>query len=93
MFRNTILAATACAFLMLGGAVQAQTKPPSVPPEKAIKLSEIIAKVEQRESFRYVSDIEWDSEGTYNITYYTSDNAKVELKIDAATGQAKSWEP
>ncbi len=93
MSRHTILAATACAFLMLGGAAQAQTKPPSVPPEKAIKLSEIIAKVEQRESFRYVSDIEWDSEGTYNITYYTSDNAKVELKIDAATGQAKSWEP
>jgi len=30
---------------------------------------------------------------SYDITYYTSDNAKVELKIDAATGQAKSWEP
>ena len=89
MSRNTILG-SACALLMLCGASQAQTDSP-VPPEKAIKLSEIIAKIEQRESFRYVSDIEWDREGSYNITYYTSDNAKVELKIDATTGQAKPW--
>jgi len=90
MFRNTILA-TASALMMLCGVAQAQTKTP-VPPEKAMKLSEIIAKIEQRESFRYISDIDWDREGNYDITYYTSDNAKVELKIDAATGQAKPWE-
>ena len=95
MSRNIILGSV-CALLMLCGAAYAQADPPAdpppVPPEKAMKLSDIIAKVEQRESFRYVSDIEWDSDGTYNITYYTSDNAKVELKIDAATGQAKPWE-
>lgn len=91
MFRNTILASVA-ALLIFSGSAQAQTNPPSVPPEKAMKLSEIIAKIEQRESFRFISDIEWDREGSYNITYYTSDNAKVELKIDAATGQAKPWE-
>jgi hypothetical protein len=90
MFRKTILGSV-CALLMLCGAAQAQTNPPSVPPEKAMKLSAIIAKIEQRESFHYVSDIEWDREGSYNITYYTSDNAKVELKIDVATGQAKPW--
>lgn len=90
MSRNTILASVS-ALMMLCGAAQAQSNSP-VPPAKAMKLSEIIAKIEQRESFRYVSDIEWDREGSYNITYYTSDNAKVELKIDAATGQAKPWE-
>lgn len=90
MSRNTILGSV-CAFLMLCSVAQAQTNPPTVPSEKAVKLSEIIAKIEQRESFRYVSDIEWDREGNYEITYYTSDNAKVELKIDAATGQAKPW--
>lgn len=90
MFRNTILGFV-CALPMLCGVAQAQTDPP-VPSEKAMKLSEIIAKIEQRESFRYVSEIEWDRGGNYNITYYTSDNAKVELKIDATTGQAKPWE-
>jgi hypothetical protein len=92
MSRNAILG-SACALLMLCGAAQAQSDPPSIPPEKAVKLSEIIAKIEQRDGFRYLSDIEWDEDGTYNITYYTSDNAKVELKIDAATGQAKPWQP
>jgi len=91
MSRNTILSA-ACALLMLSGAAHAQTKPPPGPPENAMKLSAIIAKIEQRESFHYVSEIEWDREGNYNVTYYTSDNAKVELKIDAATGQAEAWE-
>lgn len=90
MSRNALLGSV-CAFLMLCGAAQAQTDPPSVPPENAMKLSEIVAKIEQRENFHYVSDIEWDTEGNYNITYYTSDNAKVELKIEAATGQAKPW--
>jgi uncharacterized membrane protein YkoI len=92
MFRNTILGSVS-ALLIFCGAAQAQTNQPSGPPEKAMKLSEIVAKIEQRESFRFISDIEWDREGSYNITYYTSDNAKVELKIDAATGQAKPWEP
>lgn len=91
MFRNTILGSV-CALLMICGAAQAQADPPPVPPENAMKLSAIIAKIEQRESFHYVSDIEWDREGNYNITYYTSDNAKVELKIDAVTGQAKPWQ-
>jgi hypothetical protein len=91
MFRNTILA-SASALVLLCGAAQAQTNQASGPPANAMKLSEIIAKIEQRESFRFISDIEWDREGSYNITYYTSDNAKVELKIDAATGQAKPWE-
>jgi hypothetical protein len=90
MSRNTILGSV-CAFLILCGAAQAQSDPPTIPPEKAMKLSAIIAKIEQRESFRYISDIEWDREGNYDITYYTSDNAKVELKIDVATGQAKPW--
>ena len=89
MSRHTILAATACAFLMLGGAAQAQTKPPSVPPEKAIKLSEIIAKVEQRDQFRYISEVDWDEEGYYDVIYFTSDKAKVEIKIDPVTGQPR----
>jgi len=91
MFRNTMLA-SASALLMLCGAAQAQTNPAPVPPAKAMKLSEIIAKIEQRDGFRYISDIEWDREGTYDITYYTSDNAKVEIRIDSATGEPKPWE-
>ena len=40
---------------MLGGLpAQAQTKEPPMPPEKSLKLSEIIAKIEKRDQFRYI---------------------------------------
>lgn len=52
-------------------------------------MSEIIAKVEQRPDFRYISEVDWDN-GGYEVTYYTSDNAKVEIKFDPVTGETQS---
>lgn len=58
------------------------------PPQNALKLSEIVAKVEQREGFRYIDEIEWDR-GLYEVTYYTADKAKVEIRFDPVTGEPK----
>lgn len=70
----------------------AQTAPaPNVPPANGKKLSEIIAKVEQRPGFRYIDDVDWD-DGAYDVTYYTTDNAKVEMKFDAVSGESKAPE-
>lgn len=77
------------AVLLLCGPVQAQTVQPPVPPENAMKLSEIIARIEQRDQFRYIDGVDWDEEGYYEVTYYTTDKAKVEIRIDPATGQPK----
>jgi Peptidase propeptide and YPEB domain len=74
--------------LMMAGHAQAQTSP-GVPAENAIKLSEIIAKVEKRPQFRYLSEISWETDGYYDITYYTTDKAKVEIKIDPKTGEPR----
>ncbi len=74
---------TACA----AGSAHAQAKD-RVPPPNSMKLSEILAKVEQRPDFRYVSEVEWD-DGGYEVTYYTADNAKVELKFDPVTAETK----
>ena len=71
------------------GSALAQDQPPPVPPDNALKLSEIVAKIEARDQFRYVSEINWDDEGFYNVIYFTTDKAKVEMKIDPATGQPK----
>lgn len=68
---------------------QAQTKEPAVPPQNSLKLSEIIAKIEQRDQFRYLSEVEWESKGYYDIVYYTTDKAKVEIKIDPVTGEPR----
>src|SRR5262245_12303825 len=67
----------------------AQDSRPVVPPQNGIKLSEIVAKIEQRDAFNYVSEIDWNEEGYYDVTYFTTDKAKVEIKIDAVTGQPR----
>ena len=82
LFASTLLAATIAA----GHAQEAKNK---LPPESAPKVSEIIAKIESRPDFRNLESIEWQEEGYYEITYHTSDKARVEIKIDAATGQPR----
>lgn len=77
------------AAVLICGPVYAQTSAPAVPPQKSMKLSQIIAQVEQRDKFQYVKDVEWEEEGYYEITYYTTDKAKVEIKLDPISGQPK----
>jgi len=69
-------------------AASAQEKSP-LPPDNAMKLSEIVAMIEQRNDFRYVSDVEWNDEGYYDVTYFTGDKAKVEIKMDVVTGKPR----
>jgi hypothetical protein len=77
------------AFLAPASLAIAQDKPPPVPPDDALKLSAVIATVEQRDAFHYVSDIEWNEDGYYDVIYFTTDKAKVEMKIDAVTGKPR----
>jgi uncharacterized membrane protein YkoI len=73
-------------FLAFPAVANAQDRP-RIPPDNAMKLSQIIAKVEQRQDFRYVDDVEWSEEGYYDVTYYTTDKAKVEIKYNAVSGE------
>ncbi|CDX35901.1 conserved exported hypothetical protein [Mesorhizobium sp. ORS 3359] len=84
--RTVVLAAGIAAFLAGGSAFAADDQP--LPPQNAKKLSEIIAKVEHRTDFRYVKEVDWDSDG-YTITYYTTDKAKVQITYDPVTGEPK----
>ena len=86
---NSTFLAVIVAALFVATQVVAQTKEPAIPPENAMKLSDIIGKIQQRDQFRYVADVEWDSEGYYDIVYYTTDKAKVEIKIDPVTGEPR----
>ncbi|QPC93051.1 PepSY domain-containing protein [Mesorhizobium sp. INR15] len=79
--------ATSVAILLCGGSAFAADDKP-LPPPNAKKLSEILAKVEQRDGFRYVKEVDWDN-GAYTITYYTSDKAKVEITYDPVTADPK----
>lgn len=84
---RVLCAGMAATFLC--GQAYAQTAAPPVPPQNSMKLSQLIAKVEQRDKFQYIKDVEWEREGYYEITYYTTDKAKVEIKLDPVSGQPK----
>lgn len=79
---------TLAGVLALTAAATAQEKP-ATPPPNAMKLSEIIATVEGRAGFQYVSSVEWNEDGYYDVTYWTDDRAKVEMMLDPVTGKAK----
>lgn len=59
------------------------------PPEKAVSLSKLVAEVEQRPDFQFIKDIDWDSDGYYEIEYQTKSGGEVGLKIDPLTGEVR----
>lgn len=81
-----LLATSIAVLLAAGPALAADDRP--LPPPNAKKLSEIIAKVERRDGFLYIKDVEWDS-SAYTVTYYTSDKAKVEITYDPVTAEPR----
>jgi hypothetical protein len=86
---SRIPATALLAGLMLASSASLAQDSEPLPPQNARKLSEIVAQVEQRDGFRYVSEIDWNGDGYYDVTYFTADKAKVEIKIDAVTGKPR----
>ena len=84
--RRFLLATSVAVLFACGPALAADDAP--LPPPNAKKLSEILAKVEQREGFRYVKEVDWDKDA-YVVTYYTADRAKVEITYDPVTAEPK----
>lgn len=84
--RAVVLANGILFFVIAGSAFAADEQ--VTPPQNAKKLSEIVAKVEKRNDFRYVKEVGWSSDG-YTVTYYTTDKAKVEITYDPVSGEPK----
>lgn len=57
------------------------------PPDNALPLSQILSDLEASENLHYFDEIEWDSDGYWEVEYYRPDGAKVKIKIDPLTGQ------
>lgn len=49
--------------------------------------SEILSTIESRDDFRFLEGMSWNEEGYYEIVYRTGDSARVEINIDAVTGE------
>jgi len=89
MHHHRLLASAVVALLLCGPAQAQDTGPMPAPPENSLKLSEIIARIEARDQFRYIDEVDWEEEGYYDVTYYTKDKAKVEIHIDPVTGEPR----
>ncbi|MFU0502996.1 PepSY domain-containing protein [Pseudaminobacter sp. NGMCC 1.201702] len=87
MHHHRLLGAAVAALLLCGGAQAQNAAPLPMPPENSLKLSEIITKIETRDQFRYIDEIDWQEEGYYEVTYYTKDKAKVEINVNPVTGE------
>ena len=87
MTRKTLVFSTLILFAGSAPLNAQDAERPVIPPQDALKASEIIARVEARNDFRYLDEVDWDEEGYYEIVYFTNDKAKVEMKIDPVTGE------
>lgn len=86
---GTFAFASLTLLLLISHAAMAQTDTTKTPPPNAKKLSELIGQVEKRDKFQHVDEIEWSDQGYYDVTYFTSDKAKVEIKLDPISGEPK----
>lgn len=73
-----IIAATALMFTGLSAY--------AAPPE-GIKLSELVAKIEKMADFQYIDEIDWNDRGYYEVEYFMTNGAKVEIKLDPTSGE------
>lgn len=83
---RSLLIAAAVAFVTMPPAI-AQFTDPKMRAETGKKPSEILAAVETRDDFRYLEEMKWDDDGYYKVVYHTADSARVEINIDALTGE------
>lgn len=60
-----------------------------MPPNNAMTLSKIIAQVEQLPDFQFVKEVDWDSDGYYEVEYRTGAGRDVEVKLDPVTGKER----
>jgi hypothetical protein len=59
------------------------------PPADALPLSVIVTGLETQYDIQFIDEIDWDEDGYWDVEFYTKAGAKVELKINPVTGEAR----
>ncbi|MDD2869519.1 PepSY domain-containing protein [Neomegalonema sp.] len=58
------------------------------PPAGALKLSEILSKVEAAHGVAYVDEADWDDDdGHWEIKFVSASGARTEIRVDPLTGE------
>jgi len=89
MLRKLIIAAGLALFTSAAGYAQGQAQAPANTASSDLrKPSEILLIIEKRPDFARLEEMSWDDDGYYEIVYLTGDKARVEINIDARTGES-----
>ncbi|MDO5632823.1 MAG: PepSY domain-containing protein [Paracoccus sp. (in: a-proteobacteria)] len=82
-----IFAAAAVPATLFAGIALADT----APPVGSMKLSEVVAAVENQAGaeLAYIKEVDWDDNGYWEIEYRTTAGARVELRLDPVTGESR----
>lgn len=58
------------------------------PPADALKLSEIVARVEAHAAadLAYIDDVSWDDDGYWEVDYKNTQGREVDLRVDPVSG-------
>lgn len=61
------------------------------PPADAMKLSAIITALEERigNQLAYISEVDWDDDGYWEIEYKAADGSSTEVKLDPTSGEPR----
>jgi opacity protein-like surface antigen len=82
--KKMVLAAALLALSALPAA--AQEPSPKAQAGAGKKPSEILSIVEARSDFARLEEMTWNDDGYYDIVYRTADKARVEINLDATSG-------
>lgn len=78
-----LFAAPLAAALMIPAAAIA-----APPPAGALKLSEIVTRVEAHASadLAYIDEVKWDDDGYWEVEYKNAQGAEIDLRVDPVSG-------
>ncbi|MBB5221729.1 putative membrane protein YkoI [Amaricoccus macauensis] len=86
----TVTIAAAAAALCAQVAL-AQAQP--VPPQGALPLAEIIAGIEKSQPVATFEEVEWDSDGYWEVEFVDTENRNISMRIDPMTGELWTRKP
>ncbi|WP_018631822.1 PepSY domain-containing protein [Neomegalonema perideroedes] len=84
MTRATLAALLSTGAFLAAPAAALADRPP---PAGALKLSEILTKVEAAHDVGYVDEANWDDDGYWEIEFVSASGAKTEIRVDPLTGE------
>lgn len=84
MTRKSLAALFTTAAVLAAPAAALADRPP---PAGALKLSEVLAKVEAAHDVAYVDEANWDDDGYWEVEFVSAAGAKTEIRVDPLTGE------